>query len=140
MKNIYTVLIIFGLLAGTLLAQKGEMRPTGGEKLKYFMVIGTLKPEVAKLLVENPVDPWPAAEKTFAEIPGAKLIDYYLAVGKARNYAIIAVPDSIDAAAITYQRMATGALLDIDVIEIIPASNVVPMLNKAKAINEASKK
>lgn len=52
-------------------------------------------------MVDKPVELTLGAEALVSGIPGAKLIGYYLAVGKAQNYAIIAVSDSTDAAAIT---------------------------------------
>lgn len=105
------------------------------KKLKYFMVQGKVTPAVAKMLVQNPADPTAGAKKTIESIKGAKLISYYLEAGTAQNIAIIAVPDTEIAAALVYQRMSTGALLDITVREIIPAKHVKSMLETAKEID-----
>lgn len=104
------------------------------DNLRYFMVQGKVNPEVAKRLVDTPSDPTEGAKKSIESIPGAKLVDYYLEAGTAQNIAIIAVPDSDIAAALVYQRMASGALLDIHVREIIPARKFKGVMEKAKAI------
>lgn len=103
------------------------------DNLKYFMVLGKLKPEVAKMLVDNPADPTEGARKSIESIPGAKLIDYYLEAGTAQNIAIIALPNTEYAAALVYQRMSTGHLVDMQVREIIPSA-------KFKAVMEIAKK
>ena len=104
------------------------------DNLKYFMVLGKIKPEIAKALVQNPADPTESAKKSIESISGAKLIDYYLEAGTAQNIAIIAVPDTEYASALVYQRMSTGALIDIQVREIIPAAKFKAVMELAKAI------
>lgn len=131
MKNllfVFSVLFVFSAYAQT---------GSPDDDLKYFVVQGTPKPEVMKMLVDNPSDPWPAAEKMVASIEGAKLIDYYFEVGKARNLAIIALPDSKYAAALVYQRMGSMFLDDMTAFEVIPSSKVAEMLGIAKKLNEA---
>ena len=140
MKNLIIAALGAFLVVGVVTSQEPDTKPkpaANAEKpLKYFIVKGTPKPEVIKGMVAKPVDLTPAAEGLIADIPGAKLIGYYLVVGKAQNYAIIAVPDSTDAAAITYQRMGTGLMDDMEVIEVIPSADFIPVLEKAKAMNE----
>ena len=119
-----------------LLCALGPVWATAEEDLKYFVVQGKPKPEVIKMMVENPADPMPAARALVASIPGAKLIDYYFAVGEAQNLAIIAVPDSKYAAAITYQRMGSTLMDEMVIFEVLPASKVPEMLGIAKALNE----
>lgn len=132
MKNLlFLALALF--LTGNLFAQE----PEAEDSLKYFVVQGTPKPEIMKMLVDNPASPWPGAEKLVSSIEGAKLIDYYLEAGKARNLAIIAVPDSKYAAAIVYQRMGSMMLDDMVVFEVIPSSKVMEMLQIAKKLNES---
>ena len=131
-----SLLASLAVVFGFLHAQEPKDEAKAQKSLKYFIVKGTPKPEVVKSMVDNPVDLTPGAEALVSGIPGAKLVGYYLVVGKAQNYAIIAVPDSTDAAAITYQRMATGALDDMEVIEVIPSADFVPVLKKAKSLNE----
>ena len=104
------------------------------DNLKYFMVLGKLKPKVAQFLVENPSDPTESAIKSIESIPGAKLVDYYLEAGSAQNIAIIAVPDTSYAAALVYQRMASGSLIDINVREIIPAKKFKDVMEFAQSI------
>ena len=106
------------------------------QELKYFVVQGKPKPEVIKMMVDNPADPMPAARDLVASIPGAKLIDYYFAVGEAQNLAIIAVPDSKYAAAITYQRMGSTLMDEMVIFEVLPANKVPEMLGIAKSLNE----
>ena len=107
------------------------------ENLKYFVVQGKPKPDVIKLMVENPADPWKGAEGLVAAIPGAVLVDYYLDVGAARNLAIVAVPDSSDIAAVVYQRMGTLLMTDMEVFEVLPSAKFKSVLEKAKKMNEA---
>jgi len=104
------------------------------DNLKYFMVLGKLKPEIAKTLVQNPADPTESAKKSIESIPGARLIDYYLEAGTAQNVAIIALPDTGYASALVYQRMSTGALIDIQVREIIPAAKFKAVMELAKTL------
>ena len=120
------------LLSGVSLAQEGD-----DNGLRYFVIQGKPKPEVIKMMVENPADPMPAARALVASIEGAKLVDYYFMLGSAENLAIVAVPDSKYAAAITYQRMGTTLMDDMVVYEVIPASKVPDMLEVAKEMNEA---
>ncbi|WNC73621.1 hypothetical protein RGQ13_06400 [Thalassotalea psychrophila] len=110
------------------------------DNLKYFMVKGKLKPEIAKMLVDHPMDPTAGAKKLVASIKGAKLVSYYLEAGTAANIAIIAVPDSDYASAIVYQRMSTGALIDIEVREIIPAAKFEQVMQLANDMNKAEAK
>ena len=104
--------------------------------LRYFVVQGTAAPQILKQITENPLDPWAGAESMVAGIPGAKLIDYYFEVGTTRNLAIVALPSSLDAAAITYQRMATGFMEDMVVFEVLPSSQVKEMLERVQKLNE----
>lgn len=106
------------------------------DDLKYFVIQGTARPEMIKKLVETPADPWPNAEQMVAGIKGAKLIDYYMEAGAARNLAIIAVPDTKYAAAIVYQRMGTLFMENMVVFEVIPSSKFKEVLEIAKELNE----
>ena len=133
MKKLLIILAAVSLFGAN--AQTGSV----DDGLKYFVVQGTPKPEVIKLMVENPSDPWPAAEKLVASIEGAKLIDYYFEAGFSRNLAIIAVPDTKYAAAIVYQRMGTEMMDEMVVFEVIPSTKVAEMLAIAKKMNKADK-
>ena len=106
------------------------------QNLKYYVVEAKPRPEIFKQLVENPADPAVAASRFISNIKGAKLIDYYMKVGTPYNMAIIAVPDSIDAATILYQRMATELVEDIEVYEVIRGDQFVKVLEAAKALNQ----
>jgi hypothetical protein len=131
MKKI--LLIILTLFAIQANAQTGS--PDDG--LKYFVIQGVATPEMIKKLVENPADPWINAEKMTAGIKGAKLIDYYMEAGAARNLAIIAVPDTKYAAAIVYQRMGTLFMEDMTIFEVIPSSKFKEVLEIAKKLNDS---
>ncbi len=106
------------------------------QNLKYFIVEGVPNPAVLKAMVENPADPTAGAEALVSGIEGAKLIGYYLLAGKTQNLAIIAVPDTYDAAAVTWQRMGTGLMSEMNVYEVIPADQFKGVLDQAKALNE----
>ena len=130
-KIICTLLIggfvITGALADTQVSE---------QNLKYYVVEAKPRPEIFKLLVKNPADPAVAASRFIKNIKGAKLIDYYMKVGTPYNMAIIAVPDSIDAATILYQRMATELVEDIEIYEVIRGDQFVKVLGAAKALNQ----
>lgn len=131
-KKIFFSITLCLAFISTAYADQGS----ADDNLKYFVIQGKAKPEILKMIIENPADPMPAARKMVASIEGARLIDYYFVVGSAQNLAIIAVPDSKYAAAITYQRMATGFMEDMQVYEVIPANRVAEMLQIAKDMNE----
>lgn len=119
-------------LAGPTVAQDAPSDPN----LKYYIVEGTPKTEVLSAMVANPADPTAGAEALVSGIEGARLIGYYLLAGKTQNLAIIAVPDTHDAAAITWQRMGTGLMEDMEVYEVIPADQFRGVLEQAKALND----
>lgn len=126
-------LIVFSLFSIQAYAQTGS--PNDG--LKYFAIQGVTTPEMTKAIVENPVDLWTGAQEMVAGIKGAKLIDYYMEAGRARNLAIIAVPDSKYAAAVVYQRMGSLFMEDMTVFEIIPSTKFKEVLEIAKKLNES---
>lgn len=124
--------VFSSLLAVAAFAEQNGSDPN----LKYFIVEGSPKTDVLSAMVANPADPTAGAEALVSGIEGAKLIGYYLLAGKAQNLAIIAVPDTHDAAAITWQRMGTGLMEDMEVYEVIPADQFKGVLEQAKGLNE----
>ena len=107
--------------------------------LKYFIVEGTLAARITGAMVDAPADVMAGANALVASIEGAELVGYYLLVGKPQNLAIIAVPDSKYAAAMTYQRMGTGALKDIEIYEVIPGENFKAVLDIAHNMDQVGK-
>ncbi len=133
-KKLLTILL---MLSCSSLAYAHDVKALSDDNLKYYVIQGVAQPEMIKRLVDNPLDPWVGAEKMTAGIKGAKLIDYYMEAGAARNLAIIAVPDTKYAAAIVYQRMATLFMADMTVFEVIPASKFKEVLEIAKELNKS---
>lgn len=105
-------------------------------RLRYFVIMAEPSAEVWDLLVSNPINPEASAKEFVASIEGAKLIDYYLLAGKPMNLAIVAMPDSRDASAILYQRMATGFVDSIEIFEVIPGDQFADVLGAAKALRK----
>lgn len=127
--------LVSAVFAATGFAAAGQ-NASSDPNLKYYIVEGTPKTEVLSAMVTNPADPTAGAEALVTGIEGAKLIGYYLLAGKPQNLAIIAVPDTHDAAAITWQRMGTGLMEEMEVYEVIPADQFKGVLEQAKDLNE----
>lgn len=125
------VLIIL-LIIPTSYAFSGDKNTSD---LKYYMLIGTPEPTVLQGAISNPADfGVPAAAEL--ESVGGKLIGYYFAMEHAKNYAILALPDSSDMAAFVYQRMSTGAMKDIEVVELIPSDRMIEIFRKADSLKK----
>ena len=107
------------------------------EGLRYFVIMATPSAELWDALVSNPANTVPAARKFLESIEGAKLIDYYLLAGKPKNLAIVALPDSRDASAILYQRMATQLVDEIEIFEVIPGDEFGKVLAAAKKLRRS---
>lgn len=120
------ILASFMLALGTVSEALADQ--SANNNLRYFVVEGSLAPPIAGVMVENPANPMAGAQALVASIEGAKLIDYFLFLGEPKNLAIIAVPNSDYAAAITYQRFGTQALSDIKIREVIPGSRFEQIL------------
>jgi hypothetical protein len=133
-KKLLTILL---MVSCSSLAYAHDVKALSDSNLKYFVIQGVAKPEMIKRLLENPADPWVNAVKMTAGIKGAKLIDYYMEAGAARNLAIIAVPDTKYAAAIVYQRMGTLFMEDMTVFEVIPSSKFKEVLEIANELNKS---
>ena len=103
--------------------------------LRYFVVEGSLAPPIAGAMVERPANPMAGAEALVASIEGAKLVSYFLFLGEPKNLAIIAVPNSDYAAAITYQRFGTQALNDLKIREVIPGDRFEQILKLSNEMN-----
>lgn len=130
---VFTCLLISNGVAADILAGQEK----SSLKLKYFLLSGTPEHKVFKAALAKPIDYAPAARKTIEELNG-KLVSYYFEVGLARMYAIIALPDSRDMTALVYQRMSTGLMRDVEVVEIIPSENMVDIFKRANRINSLS--
>ncbi len=117
------------------IASGGQAEQSNDSDLRYFVVEGSLAPPIAGAMVEHPADPMAGAEALVASIEGAKLVSYFLFLGEPKNLAIIAVPNSDYAAAITYQRFGTQALSDIKIREVIPGERFEKILKLSNEMN-----
>lgn len=88
-------------------------------QMKYFLMIGTPNDAAWKAVIEAEADMAEPARKSI-EAMGGKLISYWIAVGEAKNYGIVAFPDSKQIAKIVYMRTMQGVMKDIQFVEIMP--------------------
>ena len=102
-------------------------------ELKYFLLIGTPEPAVLQAALDNPADFGEAAKKELESL-GGELLGYFFAMEHAKNYALMALPGSEDMAALVYQRMATGAMKNIEVVELIPSDRMVEVFKQGQEI------
>lgn len=125
--------LLFLLVVGLTLQGVAQEKP-----LKHFLLIGTPKPETVAKILEHPMDLGEPA-RIELEGMGGMLIGYYFAADHSKNYALLALPGSRDMAAIVYQRMATGAMENIEVIELIPSDEMIAVFKKASKLNNKPK-
>lgn len=96
------------------------------KNMKYYLMIGTPSDSTWKAIIQTGEDmALPAKEGI--EALGGKLISYYLGVGEAKNYGVVAFPSSMDIAKIVYMRVAQGVMKDLQFIEVVPSGNMVEL-------------
>ena len=61
-------------------------------------------------------------------------MSYYIGVGEAKNYGIVAFPDSMDIAKIIYLRTAQGVMDSMQFIEVIPSNKAVALLEEVSGM------
>ena len=104
-------------------------------KLKYYLMIAEPNSEAWKGVIMEGGDMAEPAGKAL-EAMGGKLLNYYIGVGEAKNYGVVAFPDSMDIAKIVYMRTAQGVMKDIQFIEIIPSDQAVDLFKETKKLLE----
>ena len=105
-------------------------------KLRYFMFSSQPNADAWKFLIENPGDRQAAVSSAVEKI-GGKMLGYYWSVHDARNYIILALPDSETVMAMLIQRLSSGLLDEYTATELLLSSQMPGVLNRLKELNAA---
>jgi hypothetical protein len=105
------------------------------QKYKYFLMIAEPDSATWKGVITGGGDMMVPARAAI-EAMGGQLLSYYIGVGEAKNYGVVAFPDSYDIAKITYLRAAQGVMKSLQFIEVIPSDAAVAVLDDVKEIIE----
>lgn len=98
--------------------------------MKYYLMIGEPTTEVWNALVKSGGKNLTTPGREATEALGGKMIGYYIGATEAKNYIIVAYPDSTDVSNIVYMRAAQGVMKNLEFIEIIPAEDVPAVFEK----------
>jgi uncharacterized protein with GYD domain len=98
-----------------------------------YAIFFTLKGETIARGMENPTDRSVAVSK-LTDAAGGKLEAYYWMMGDYDGFAIIEMPDSATAAAVSLAVSSTGVFGHIATHELFDAKEVVGLLGKAKGL------
>lgn len=100
--------------------------------MKYFLMIAEPSGAAWKSVIEGGGD---MADTALPQIEamGGKLLSYYIGAGEAKNYGVVAFPDSMDTAQIIYLRAAQQLMKDFEFIEVIPSNQAVGLFEKVKS-------
>ena len=97
-----------------------------------FVVFFTLTGQTINRFIDQPSDR-AAAVRALIEPVGGKLISYDFMFGEDDGMVIIEVADSQSAAAISLAVSSTGAFSRLRTHELIPADQINPVLERARA-------
>jgi uncharacterized protein with GYD domain len=100
-----------------------------------FASFFTFKGETIARMMDKPSDRVGAVRK-LTEALGGKLEAYYLMYGEHDGFAIVDVPDSTTAAALSLAVSSTGAFAHISTHELIAPEGLNAVLEKAKKARE----
>ena len=101
-----------------------------------YMALFSLTGDALARSMENPEDRRAPVAKAM-EAAGGKLIDYYWMFGQYDGFAVLECPDSATAAAVSLAVTSSGAFKHFETHELIPADDLVRILNKAKSLRPA---
>lgn len=110
--------LIAGLFIGTTAFAQEEV------KMKHYLMIGEPTTAIWDALVQSGGKDIAKPGREATEALGGKIIGYYIGATEAKNYIIVAYPESIDMSKIVYMRAAQGVMDKLEFIEIIPADDV----------------
>ena len=99
--------------------------------LKYYLMIAEPGAEAWAGAINAGGDMAESAGKDIENM-GGQLISYWLGVGEAKNYGVVAFPDSMDIARITYLRASQGIMKNLQFIEVMPSSAAVAIFADVK--------
>lgn len=120
------LVLVIGLLINTTVLAQGEV------KMKYYLMIGEPTTEVWEAIVQSGGKDMTTPGREATEALGGKIISYYIGATEAKNYIIVAYPDSMDVSKIVYMRAAQGVMKNLEFIEIIPADDAHLIFNDIK--------
>ena len=132
MKNRWAAITI--LAAAVLTSTAVAETVPDEDDLKYFVLMARPDPAVWDGLVTDPQDPEAAARVFIEGIPGAKLVAYFIAAHEPLSISIVALPDTRDASALIYQRIATQLIEEIEIIEVLKGDEFAEVLESARAL------
>lgn len=116
------------LLGGLLVSTVGFAQENA--RMKYYLMIGEPTTEIWNALVKSGGKDMTTPGRKATEALGGKIISYYIGATEARNYIIVAYPDSTDVSNIVYMRAAQGVMKNLQFIEIIPAEEAHVVFEK----------
>lgn len=90
----------------------------------------TIAPQAFDLLIKNPHDRAEATRPVF-EAVGARLEQYYVAVGENTVYVVAEIPDAVTAEAVTMAVLAGGAVESSKATVVLTAAEAVEAMKKA---------
>jgi len=100
--------------------------------MKRFAFVFTLKSETITRLMDQPSDRARAFESA-VEAMGGKLLEYYWMFGQWDGLAIVELPDSNAAAAVSLAVAGTGSLGHIQTLELFSSERIAEILGVARA-------
>lgn len=105
------------------------------EDYRYYLMIGDPNSRAWGAVIQAEGDMAVPAKKVI-ETMGGRLIGYYLAVGSAKNYGVVAFPNSKAISQIVYMREMQGLMDSIEFIEVKPTDKMIDVF---KEINKMAK-
>jgi uncharacterized protein with GYD domain len=99
-----------------------------------YMILFSLTGEAIKGFVAKPSDR-PAVVRELAESVGGSLESYYWMFGQYDGAAILALPDSHTAAAVSLAATSSGAFRGFETHELIEASDLAAIAERARGIS-----
>ena len=99
-----------------------------------YLLLFSLTGEAIKGFVAKPSDR-PAVVRELAESVGGSLESYYWMLGQYDGAAILALPDSHTAAAVSLAATSSGAFRGFETHELIEASDLAAIAERARGIS-----
>ena len=125
-RHVISLVVIAMIALGTAAHAQAEE-----QKLKYFLMIAEPNGSTWKSAIDGDGD-MAVPARAAIEAMGGQLLSYYIGVGEAKNYGVVAFPDSYDIAKITYLRAAQGVMKSLQFIEVIPSGAAVAVFEDVR--------
>jgi uncharacterized protein with GYD domain len=106
------------------------------ETIRYFMFSSRPNADAWQFMIENPGDRQAATAGAIEEI-GGEMLGYYWSLKDARNYIIVALPDSKTVMAMLIQRLSSGLLHEYEATELLLSSDMPAVFERLKELNQA---